>query len=62
MNEKELYEMKLNIAYQAIKIRSLMEALNDLNPELLKKWDEIDERMQHEKQAVLSDLLRKSGR
>ena len=61
MTEKELYEMKVNIAYQAIKIRSLMEALEKLNPDLLKEWDTVDERMQHEQQKGLSELLRKSG-
>ena len=62
MNEKEFYETKLNVAYQAIKIRSLEEAISQLNPDLSKLWEKLDEASKQDMQKYLHELSVKAGK
>ena len=61
MNEQELHKMKLNIAYQAIKIKALEEAIFKSNPELSNLWKQINDQSQLDMQDYLAELAKKAG-
>ena len=61
MDDKEFAKEKLKIAYQALKLRSLEEAMFKMNPDLQAEWEKIYDKMQRESQDYLATLSKEDG-